>query len=152
MHGTGAELLAAAVVEAAVTCGSKCGRDAKSGWSAASGKETGYRRDVEEVYLGSGGVLAATASGSMVIDMTTSEPALAKRLHDQAAQRGVACLEEPVSGGDTGARAGTVAIMVGGDRADYDRAMPYFDRASSRTTSSPDSSSSSSQGHGHRPG
>ena len=48
----------------------------------------GYPRDVEEVFLGSGGVLAATASGSMVIDMTTSEPALAKRLHEQAAERG----------------------------------------------------------------
>jgi 3-hydroxyisobutyrate dehydrogenase len=87
----------------------------------------GYPRDVEEVYLGSGGVLAGTASGSMVIDMTTSEPALAKRLHEQAAQRGVASLDAPVSGGDTGARAGTLAIMVGGDRADYDRAMPYFE-------------------------
>ena len=87
----------------------------------------GYPRDVEEVFLGSGGVLAATASGSMVIDMTTSEPALAKRLHAQAAQRGVASLDAPVSGGDLGARAGTLAIMVGGDRADYDRAMPYFE-------------------------
>ena len=87
----------------------------------------GYPRDVEEVFLGSGGVLAATASGSMVIDMTTSEPALAKRLHAQAAERGVASLDAPVSGGDLGARAGTLAIMVGGDRADYDRAMPYFE-------------------------
>ena len=87
----------------------------------------GYPRDVEEVFLGSGGVLAATASGSMVIDMTTSEPALAKRLHAQAAERGVASLDAPVSGGDSGARAGTLAIMVGGDRADYDRAMPYFE-------------------------
>ncbi len=87
----------------------------------------GYPRDVEEVFLGPGGVLAATASGSMVIDMTTSEPALAKRLHEQAAERGVASLDAPVSGGDSGARAGTLAIMVGGDRADYDRAMPYFE-------------------------
>lgn len=86
----------------------------------------GYPHDVEEVYLGSGGVLQASARGSMIIDMTTSEPALSKRLYEHAAQRGVSSLDAPVSGGDTGAREGTLAIMVGGDRADFDRAMPYF--------------------------
>ena len=59
--------------------------------------------------------------------MTTSEPSLAKRIAAAAAARGCAALDAPVSGGDVGARGGTLAIMVGGEQADFDRAKPLFE-------------------------
>jgi 3-hydroxyisobutyrate dehydrogenase len=86
----------------------------------------GFPRDVEEVYLGEHGVLAGLKEGSAAVDMTTSEPSLAQRIHRLAADRGVSVLDAPVSGGDVGAREGTLAIMVGGDRHVFDEIMPLF--------------------------
>jgi 3-hydroxyisobutyrate dehydrogenase len=86
----------------------------------------GYPQDVEEVFLGKAGILAGVKPGSIVVDMTTSEPSLARRIYDQAAKIPVAALDAPVSGGDVGAREARLAIMVGGDRAAFEEVVPYF--------------------------
>ncbi len=87
----------------------------------------GFPPDVEAVYLDDDGVLAGAAEGSLAIDMTTSSPVLARRIAEAGAAQGVAVLDAPVSGGDTGARNGTLSIMVGGDGTAFERAMPLFD-------------------------
>jgi 3-hydroxyisobutyrate dehydrogenase len=86
----------------------------------------GFPRDVEETYLGPEGVLAAGTLPRLLVDMTTSQPALARRIAQAAAARGVCSLDAPVSGGDIGARNGTLAIMVGGERSAFDDALPLF--------------------------
>ena len=88
----------------------------------------GYPRDVREVVLGADGVLAGARSGSIIVDMTTSEPALAEEIAAEASSRGVTALDAPVSGGDTGARNATLAIMCGGDQAAFDRVLPLFEQ------------------------
>jgi 3-hydroxyisobutyrate dehydrogenase len=87
----------------------------------------GFPTDVREVFLGDQGAVAAARPGSVLVDMTTSEPALAQEIHAAAAARGVGSIDAPVSGGDVGARNGTLAIMVGGDGADVERARPLFE-------------------------
>lgn len=86
----------------------------------------GYPKDVEQVYFGENGVFSGFAAGKLVIDMTTSSPILAKKIGEKAAALGGAALDAPVSGGDTGARNGTLTIMVGGERDAFDRAVPLF--------------------------
>ena len=86
----------------------------------------GFPPDVEEVYFGEKGIMANARPGTLVIDMTTTSPRLAQRIYTEAADRGLSALDAPVSGGDTGARAGTLAIMVGGDREAFERAVPIF--------------------------
>jgi 3-hydroxyisobutyrate dehydrogenase len=76
----------------------------------------GYPRDVEEVILGGRGALAGCRSGSVLVDMTTSEPSLAVRIAEQAAGHQVVSIDAPVSGGDVGARNATLSIMIGGDQ------------------------------------
>lgn len=87
----------------------------------------GFPRDVEEVYLGEDGIIAAAQAGSYVIDMTTSSPMLAKRVHMEASRRGLHALDAPVSGGDVGAREARLSIMVGGDRQAFDAVLPIFE-------------------------
>ena len=86
----------------------------------------GFPRDVEDVYFGKEGILDAMAPGGYVIDMTTTSPKLSVRIAAAAAEKGLHALDAPVSGGDTGARNGTLAIMVGGSQADFDACMPLF--------------------------
>lgn len=86
----------------------------------------GYPKDVEEVYFGPDGILGAVQPGSILIDMTTSQPALAQRIAEAAAEKGCEALDAPVSGGDVGAREGTLAIMVGGSPQAFDTALPLF--------------------------
>jgi 3-hydroxyisobutyrate dehydrogenase len=86
----------------------------------------GYPRDVEEVYFGENGVLDACEPGTVVVDMTTSEPSLARRIAEEAAERELVTLDAPVSGGDVGAKNGTLAIMVGGDDAAFEKVLPLF--------------------------
>lgn len=86
----------------------------------------GYPQDVEEVMLGDNGVISNSRKGTYVIDMTTSTPALAEHIHSAAVKRGIYTLDAPVSGGDVGARNGTLAIMVGGERATFDKVQPFF--------------------------
>jgi len=88
----------------------------------------GYPSDVEEVYLGPEGILSAAGRGAVVCDMTTSEPSLARRIHGEAALRGVPALDAPVSGGDVGAREAKLAIMVGGDPGTFEKVLPVFRR------------------------
>jgi 2-hydroxy-3-oxopropionate reductase len=89
---------------------------------------------VREVLGGPDGAIAAARPGSLVIDMSTVSPALARELAAEAAAREVAFLDAPVSGGDVGARDGTLSIMVGGEAAEVERARPVFEALGSRTT------------------
>ncbi len=88
----------------------------------------GYPSDVRQVLLGDGGVLNAAARGTTTIDMTTSEPQLAREIFDAAAAKGIGSLDAPVSGGDVGARNASLVIMVGGRQETFDRALPIFQR------------------------
>lgn len=88
----------------------------------------GYPADVREVVLGPDGVLAGAARGATLVDMSTSEPALAREIDDVARARGVATLDAPVSGGDIGAREARLSIMVGGDADTFARVLPLFER------------------------
>src|SRR5687768_8953965 len=87
----------------------------------------GYPRDVEQVYFSSDGLIENAQRGALLIDMTTSTPALARRIAQTATQRGVDSLDAPVSGGDIGAREARLTIMVGGKRNAFERAMPIFE-------------------------
>src|SRR3989454_8767991 len=82
--------------------------------------------DVEAVVAGPNGVLAGARPGLLAIDMSTIDPAAARALAERAAEVGVALLDAPVSGGEQGAIAGTLSIMVGGDGAAFARAKPIF--------------------------
>ncbi len=83
--------------------------------------------DVQAVYLGPDGVCQTSRKGTLCIDMSTVAPEVARRVSSELRGRGGAFLDAPVSGGRTGAEAGTLSIMVGGDEADLERAMPIFD-------------------------
>ena len=87
----------------------------------------GFPKDVEEVYFGENGILNAAKKGAYVIDMTTTSPMLSEKIYKAAAEKGIDALDAPVSGGDTGARNGTLAIMVGGDKAAFDECIPVFE-------------------------
>ncbi len=88
----------------------------------------GYPADVQAVYLGKGGLVEQAAPGSVLVDMTTSEPALAQDIFQAGRARGVAVLDAPVSGGDLGARGASLAIMVGGEQEPFDRTLPLFEK------------------------
>lgn len=84
-------------------------------------------QDVREIALGSGGVIANAAAGSVYVDMTTSQPQLAAEIYDAAKARNIAAVDAPVSGGDVGAQSGSLSIMVGGDRSVFDSLQSCFD-------------------------
>ena len=86
----------------------------------------GFPSDVREVYHGEAGILAHARTGQLLIDMTTSSPKLAKELAEQGEQKGLRVLDAPVTGGDVGAREGTLTILIGGSEADVHAAMPLF--------------------------
>jgi 3-hydroxyisobutyrate dehydrogenase len=86
----------------------------------------GYPQDVEEVYFGEKGLLAGAKPGTVFVDMTTTKPSLAARIATEAEKKGCMALDAPVSGGDTGARNATLSIMVGGEKATFDRVLPLF--------------------------
>jgi len=88
----------------------------------------GFPRDVREVYFGTEGILAGAAPGSMLIDMTTTEPALSREIETAASTRGLHAIDAPVSGGDVGAKNATLSIMVGGNREAVECARPIFER------------------------
>ena len=91
----------------------------------------GFPRDVEEIWLGSGGLIAH-AKNALLIDMTTSSPALAIRLADIGSQAGHQVLDAPVSGGDVGAREAKLSIMVGGELTAFEKALPIFNLMGSK--------------------
>ncbi|WP_281252281.1 NAD(P)-dependent oxidoreductase [Sediminibacillus massiliensis] len=87
----------------------------------------GYPQDVEEVYFGEDGILSSAKPGSYIIDMTTSKPALAEAIEESAKKKDIAALDAPVSGGDVGAKNGTLAIMAGGEQKAFDHVFPLLE-------------------------
>lgn len=83
--------------------------------------------DVEAVVFGENGLIEAMGEGHLLIDMSTIAPATAVAVSEALAEKGARALDAPVSGGDKGAIAGTLSIMVGGDEADVERARPLFE-------------------------
>jgi 3-hydroxyisobutyrate dehydrogenase-like beta-hydroxyacid dehydrogenase len=81
---------------------------------------------VEEVVAGPAGLLRGMRRGGILVDMSTSEPEVTRRLAARLARRGIRMLDAPVSGGVLGARAGTLAVMVGGDRRAFRRVAPIL--------------------------
>ena len=86
----------------------------------------GTPADVEEVYFGDDGLLAHAKPNSVLIDMTTSKPSLAIDIYNQAKEKDLYALDAPVSGGDVGAKNGTLAIMDGGDKGVFEQMLPIF--------------------------
>jgi len=83
--------------------------------------------DVEEVILGTDGVIAGAPQGAIVIDMSTISPAATRQMAEELGNKGIKMLDAPVSGGPEGAENGTLAIMVGGDAADFEKALPILE-------------------------
>jgi 2-hydroxy-3-oxopropionate reductase len=82
---------------------------------------------VEEVYKGEDGLLAGASEGDLLIDMSTISPLVTKDIARTASERGIKTLDAPISGGEPGAIAGELSIMVGGDAEDFERAKPLFE-------------------------
>ena len=87
----------------------------------------GYPKDVEEVYFGDNGIIANADPGTYVIDMTTTSPRLAVRIWEESEKAGLHAVDAPVTGGDTGAKAGTLTILAGGKKEDFDACVPVFE-------------------------
>jgi 3-hydroxyisobutyrate dehydrogenase len=87
----------------------------------------GFPADVRDVYFSEAGIIAGTRAGSVLVDMTTTEPSLAIEIAQAAATRKAQALDAPVSGGDIGARNATLSIMAGGDAAALARVRPLFE-------------------------
>lgn len=87
----------------------------------------GYPKDVEEVYFGDNGIIANADPGTYVIDMTTTSPRLAVRIWEEAEKAGLHAVDAPVTGGDIGAKAGTLTILAGGKKEDFDACVPVFE-------------------------
>lgn len=82
---------------------------------------------IDEVYFGPNGILEADLSGKLIIDHSTVSPIMNKRCAEAIQAKGGSYMDAPISGGPMGAEAGTLAIMCGGSRADYERALPVFE-------------------------
>lgn len=87
----------------------------------------GFPHDVRDVTLGPAGSLSTAEPGSILVDMTTSEPSLAVEIAEAAADKGVVAIDAPVSGGDVGAREGRLSIMIGGDAKAVATLQPLWD-------------------------
>jgi 3-hydroxyisobutyrate dehydrogenase len=92
----------------------------------------GFPSDVREVYFSGSGLLPGARRGQIFVDMTTTEPQIAKEIDQAAQQKGAAGIDAPVSGGDVGARNATLSIMIGGDKAAIDTVMPLFETMGKR--------------------
>lgn len=115
---------AAVVAEGALWCDSAA--------QCAAGRDAvitivGYPKDVEEVYFGEGGVIAHADPGTCLIDMTTTSPKLAVRIYENGKKKGLPVLDAPVTGGDAGAKAGTLTILVGGDQETFEKCRSLFE-------------------------
>src|SRR6266851_3584793 len=87
----------------------------------------GFPKDVREVFLGPQGALAGSRAGMVLVDMTTSEPSLAREIHLAAKAKGIASIDAPVSGGDVGAKNAALSIMVGGDAEAIEAVRPLLE-------------------------
>ncbi|MFB5661399.1 NAD(P)-dependent oxidoreductase [Alteribacillus sp. HJP-4] len=90
--------------------------------------------DVENMILGENGVLSYAREGQLIIDFSTVTPSLHSRIEEAASAKQVKYLDAPVSGGTTGAEAGSLAVMVGGSEAAFSEAEPYFDVVGANVT------------------
>lgn len=86
----------------------------------------GFPKDVEGIYYGETGIFKADIKDKILVDMTTSTPSLAHKIAETAKEAGGVSLDAPVSGGDLGAKNGTLTTMVGGEKAVYDKVEPIF--------------------------
>lgn len=86
----------------------------------------GFPQDVEQVYFQENGIFKAQVQGKILVDMTTSKPTLAQKIAATGQAAGAQVLDAPVSGGDVGAKNGTLTIMVGGQQATFDQLQPIF--------------------------
>ncbi|MCU6747642.1 NAD(P)-dependent oxidoreductase [Faecalicatena acetigenes] len=86
----------------------------------------GFPKDVEEVYFEEGNILDSVKQGTILIDMTTTSPQIAKKLYEEGKKRSLFVLDAPVTGGDTGAKAGTLSILAGGEKEVFLECMPIF--------------------------
>ena len=87
----------------------------------------GFPKDVREVFLGDDGALAGSQSGTILVDMTTSEPSLAEEIAKEASAKGGHSLDAPVSGGDVGAKEARLSIMIGGEDEVVEAVSPMFE-------------------------
>ena len=87
----------------------------------------GFPEDVKEVYFSEKGVFSSLKPGTILVDMTTTEPTLAKEIYNVATELRAHSVDAPVSGGDVGARSGNLSIMLGGDKKIVDDLMPLFE-------------------------
>ncbi|KAF1305387.1 NAD(P)-dependent oxidoreductase [Enterococcus saccharolyticus] len=89
----------------------------------------GYPQDVEETYYQpEKGIFSADVTGKILVDLTTSTPSLATKIYHTAKEKGASSLDAPVSGGDLGAKNGTLTIMVGGEETIYQTVLPIFEQ------------------------
>lgn len=107
-------------------------RDAESAASAAAGAEflvicLPTSAHVEQVLFGADGAAANLKSGAMVVDCTSGDPATSRKIAERLKRSGIAFIDAPVSGGVSGAEAGTLTVMVGGDAAALERARPILE-------------------------
>src|SRR5205823_1744087 len=86
----------------------------------------GFPLDVREAYFGEAGLLKGARADSLLVDMTTTAPTLAREIFEAARSRGVHSVDAPVSGGDVGARDATLSIMLGGDEKAVDAIIPLL--------------------------
>lgn len=112
------------IAEGAVWCGTI--RECAAGKDAVV-TMVGYPKDVQDVYFGTEGILNSADKGAYVIDMTTTSPALSVRIYGEAKQKGLFALDAPVTGGDVGAREGTLTIFAGGDKEAFASCRPLFE-------------------------
>ena len=87
----------------------------------------GNDNDVREVILGAEGILAGIGDGSLIVDHTTASAQIASEVYELAQKKNVDFVDAPLSGGQAGAEAGQLTIMIGGDKSAYDRALPVMD-------------------------
>lgn len=87
----------------------------------------GFPKDVEEVYYDAGNILDSAKEGAYLIDMTTTSPIIAEQIYEEGKKKGFHVLDAPVTGGDTGAKAGTLSILVGGEKEDFKACVPLFE-------------------------
>lgn len=86
----------------------------------------GYPQDVEQTYFGEKGIFTTATQNHILVDMTTSTPTLAQKVYQEGKERGIEVLDAPVSGGDLGAKNGTLTVMVGGEESTYEKVKPIF--------------------------
>lgn len=87
----------------------------------------GFPQDVEEVYFDAGNILDSAEPGAYLIDMTTTSPQIAEKIYQEGKKKEFHVMDAPVTGGDMGAREGTLSILVGGEKEDFDMCLPLFE-------------------------